>query len=149
MPSIGYATALTIIDSVIQAYGLDDKRPPLLHHYTSLDAALSIVQNREIRLSHCEYLNDSTEIRGAILLITETIAKAIHAAQNQAYHRPSELFYRDVLSKFDDKSSLYQAFVFCLSAGDLNSLRGQDVLSAWRAYGRDGLAFALAMIAVN
>ena len=61
MPAAGYATALTIIDAIIQAHGLDDKRPPLLHHYTSLDAALSMVRNREIRLSHCEYLNDSTE----------------------------------------------------------------------------------------
>lgn len=143
MASVGYSIALTIIDSVIQAHGLDDKRPPLLHHYTSLDAALSMVQNREIRLSHCEYLNDSTEIRGAVNLINETIAKAIHAAQTQSYHRPSELFYRDVLSKFDNKSSLYKAFVFCLSTGDPTTLRGQDVLSAWRAYGRDGRGICL------
>lgn len=143
MPSAGYATALAIIDAVIQAHGLDDKRPPLLHHYTSLDAALSILQHREIRLFHCEYLNDSTEIRGAIALINNIVTTAIGSARNRSYHKPSEIFYSDVLSKFDTKSSLYEAFVFCLSAGDLTSLRGQDVLSAWRAYGRDGRGVCL------
>jgi hypothetical protein len=143
MPATGYDTALTIIDSVIQAHGLDDKRPPLLHHYTSLNAALSMIQAREIRLSHCEYLNDSTEIRGAIALINKIVTQKVDAAQHQSYHRPSELFFRDVLSKFDNQSSLYEAFVFCLSAGDPNSLQGQDVLSAWRAYGRDGRGICL------
>jgi hypothetical protein len=143
MPSVGYTTALAIIDAVIQAHSLDDKRPPLLHHYTSLDAALSILQHRQIRLFHCEYLNDSTEIRGAISLINKIITTAIDSARNRSYHKPSEMFYGDVLSKFDTKSSLYEAFVFCLSAGDLASLRGQDVLSAWRAYGRDGRGVCL------
>jgi hypothetical protein len=144
MAGIGYVTALTIIDEVIKSHGLDDKRPPLLHHYTSLTAALNIIQNREIRLSHSEYLNDATEIRGAITLITRLIEQKVNVAQNQSYHKPSEIFFRDVLSKFDDKTSLYEAYVFCLSAGDTTvTLQGQDVLSAWRAYGRDGRGVCL------
>ena len=142
MPA-GYLAALALIDEVIQKNGLDDKRPALLHHYTSLDAAVNIIQRREIRLSHCEFLNDATEIRGSITLINKGIQKAIDRAQNQTYHRASEVFYRGVLSQYDSKSSLYEAFVFCMSEGDPQTLSGQDILSAWRAYGRDGRGVCL------
>lgn len=140
---IGYAAALSLIDQIIQAHGLDDKRPPLLHHYTSLDAAVNIINNREIRLFHCEFLNDSTEISGAVVLINETIARAIHRAVTQTYHTASAQFFREVQSLYETKSSLYEAFVFCLSEGDTSNLQGQDVLSAWRAYGRDGRGVCL------
>jgi Protein of unknown function (DUF2971) len=138
-----YTAALGIIDHIIQVHGLDDKKPNLLHHYTSLDAALNIIQRREIRLSHCEFLNDSTEISGAVSLINDTVTAEILKAQNQTYHRSSELFYRAVQSQYYAKSNLYEAFVFCMSEGDTTSLIGQDQLSSWRAYGRDGRGVCL------
>jgi hypothetical protein len=142
MPA-GYTAALGLIDHIIQKHGLDDKRPPLLHHYTSLDAAVSIIQNRELRLFRCEFLNDSTEITLATVLINETIAKAIIRASTQTYHRASELFYKQVETQYYAQSSLYNAFVFCMSEGDTASLHGQDELSSWRAYGRDGRGVCL------
>jgi hypothetical protein len=142
MPA-GYAAALGLIDHIIQVHGLDDKRPPLLHHYTSLDSAINIIQNKEIRLFHCEFLNDSTEINLAIILINETIARVINRAANQTYHRASEQFFKQVETQYYAKSSLYDAFVFCMSEGDTANLQGQDELSSWRAYGRDGRGICL------
>jgi Protein of unknown function (DUF2971) len=130
----GYMAALDIVDKIIQLHGLDDKRPPLLHHYTSLDAALSIIQQRDIWLCHCEYLNDGSEISRAASLIKERIA---YVQQHSINSRMQQQFYADVNTGFVSQSQLYEAFVFSMSEGK-SGINGQDILSAWRAYGNHG-----------
>jgi hypothetical protein len=63
----GYMTSLSIVDKITQKHGLDDKRPTLLHHYTSLDAALSIIQQRRylvmsLRVSQRRFGNNESSI---------------------------------------------------------------------------------------
>jgi len=68
----GYVAAFGIVDKIIQMHGLDDKRPALLHHYTSLDASLSIIQQRDILFCHSEYLNERLM---PVLPVTATCCK--------------------------------------------------------------------------
>jgi hypothetical protein len=134
----GYVAALNVVDKIIQSHGLDDKRPPLLHHYTSLSAALSIIQTRDIWLCHCEYLNDAPEITRASSKIKERTAFVLNSANS----RLEQQFYADVSAGFASQSQLYEAFVFSTSEGK-PGINGQDVLSAWRAYGKDGRGICL------
>jgi hypothetical protein len=131
----GYSAALGIVDKIIQSHGLDDKRPSFLHHYTSLDAALSIIQQRDIWLCHCEYLNDASEITRATSMIKERIAYVLSSVNS----RIEQQFYADVNAGFTSQSQFYEAFVFSMSEGKLG-INGQDVLSAWRAYGKVSLS---------
>jgi hypothetical protein len=135
----GYLAGLSIVDKIIQSHGLDDKRPSLLHHYTSLDAALSIVQQRDLWLCHCEYLNDGSEIIRAGSVIRERIAYVLSTTANS---RIEQQFYADVSGGFTNQSQRYEAFVFSMSEGKLG-INGQDVLSSWRAYGKDGRGVCL------
>jgi Protein of unknown function (DUF2971) len=134
----GYIAALDIVDKIIQSHGLDDKRPSFLHHYTSLNAALSIIQQRDIWLCHCEYLNDASEIIRASSIIKERIAFVSGSVNS----RMEQQFYADVSAGFASQSQLYEAFVFSMSEGK-PGINGQDVLSAWRAYGKDGCGICL------
>lgn len=137
-----YELALQIIDSAIRAYGLDDNRPPYLNHYTSLSAALSILRERDIRLCHAEYLNDSSEVQGAIALII----KMIHVHQDSNRNVAAiENFCTAVEASFDSSTRLYEAFIFCMSEGDPQNTPGhaQDVLDAWRVYGGNGKGVCL------
>src|ERR1700719_3227908 len=77
----GYLASLQVIDTTMQAFGLDDNKPLILHHYTSLDAALNILKNREIWLFHSEHLNDSSEIGRSISLIKNRIERRIDYAK--------------------------------------------------------------------
>jgi hypothetical protein len=51
-------------------------------------------------------------------------------------------FYADVSAGFASQSKLYEAFVFSMSEGN-PGINGQDVLGAWRAYGKDGRGICL------
>jgi len=134
----GYIAALSIVDKIIQMHGLDDKRPSLLHHYTSLDAALSIIQQRDVWLCHCEYLNDASEVIRASSMIKERIDNVVRTVNS----RLEQQFYGDVSAGFASQSRLYEAFVFSMSEGK-PGINGQDDLSAWRAYGKSGRGVCL------
>jgi hypothetical protein len=137
-----YHLALQIIDSTIRTHGLDDPRPPRLHHYTSLTAALSILREKDIRLCHAEYLNDLSEVRGAIALIVDMIHTHINANR---YVSSIEHFCNSVESAFDTNTRMYEVFVFCMSEGDPQNPPGyfQDVLDSWRVYGANGRGVCL------
>ena len=134
----GYIAALSIVDKIIQMHGLDDKRPQLLHHYTSLDAALSIIQQRDVWLCHCEYLNDASEIVRASSMIKERVDNVGRVTNSSI----EQQFYADVSAGFASQSQLYEGFVFSMSEGK-PGINGQDDLSAWRAYGKGGRGVCL------
>jgi len=137
----GYLAALEIVDIIIQRYALHDKRPNLLHHYTSVDAALKILTERDLWFCHCEYLNDTSEIHNSASLIRDRLALFVKGAVNS---RAEHQFYTDIVSGLDAQIQLYEAFVFCMSEGDINKgINSQDVLSSWRAYGKDGRGVCL------
>jgi hypothetical protein len=137
----GYIAALNIVDRIIQIHALHDKRPDLLHHYTSLDAAVKILQQHDIWLCHCEYLNDTSEIHNAVSLIKERFALRLKGTVNS---RTENQFYTDVETNFHGQIKLYEAFVFSMSEGDTTKgINAQDVLSSWRAYGKDGRGVCL------
>ena len=136
----GYIAALNIVDQIIQMFALHDKRPNLLHHYTSLDTAVKILKERDLWLCHCEYLNDTSEIHNASALIKNRLALFL---KNTAHSRTENQFFSEVDLGFDSQIKLYEAFVFSMSEGEITNINAQDVLSSWRAYGKDGRGVCL------
>jgi hypothetical protein len=71
-------------------------------------------------------------------MIKERIAYILSSVNS----RIEQQFYADVSAGFTSQSKFYEAFVFSMSEGKLG-INGQDVLSAWRAYGKDGRGICL------
>lgn len=70
------------------------------------------------------------------------IKERITYVLNSVNSRMEQQFYADVSAGFANQSKLYEAFVFSMSEGK-PGINGQDVLSAWRAYGKDGRGICL------
>jgi hypothetical protein len=144
-----HLTALQIIDDVIKNFALHDRMPQLLHHYTSIDAALAILESHDIWFCHAEYLNDSSEIRGAHSLIVQWISMVGYKSQVGR----QQGFLDQVLSKFLTQARLFEAFVFCMSEAIIPQPpappKSQDVLDSWRAYGKNGKGVCLSYQSQN
>jgi hypothetical protein len=106
-----HATALQIIDEVITVCGLSDGYPRLLHHYTSVDVGLKILETKDLWLVNAEYLNDASEIRGAQNLMLN----GIKLERDKTHMRRQEDFLNDVDLVFRGQARMYEAFVFCMS----------------------------------
>lgn len=98
----------------------------LLFHYCSTQAGFSILQKREIRLSALSSANDTLEGRVLGRVFDQLL-------RNTAL--PPELI--DVASVIvEGYPDATEGFAFCLS-------EKSDLLSQWRAYGRDGSGIAI------
>src|SRR5207245_1998338 len=80
------------------------------------------------------YLNDLSELKLATELINNTIDGIRNANR---YSSDWQDLCNKVQSEYYAQSHL-NAFVFCMSEGDQSRVPSQDVLSAWRSYGKDG-----------
>jgi hypothetical protein len=133
-------TALGIIDEVYRDLNLIEVPPQILHHYTSIDAAVQIIENKDLWLHHSAYLNDTSEMELAKELINKQVEAIRHTNR---YNTDWQDLCNQVQTEFNKQSHLYDAFVFCMSQGDQSRILSQDVLSAWRSYGRDGRGVCL------
>lgn len=52
------------------------KPPEILYHYTSIDAFKGIVDNEHLRMTHCNTLNDQTEVRFALDIISDFLEQS-------------------------------------------------------------------------
>jgi Protein of unknown function (DUF2971) len=108
-----------------------DSPPPIIYHYTSMDALLSIVQSEKMRATHIRYLNDTSE------------ADVIwHAAQKRLTWKLDSLpagEARDLLSEIvrvlPDRAG-------CTDFVASFSENGDD-LSQWRAYCPSGTGVSI------
>jgi hypothetical protein len=120
-----------MLEEAVTELSAEDRLPLLpnvLHHYTTLDTSQKILEGDDIRLSHAECSNDQRELEQAKTLIQAT-AKA---------YSPDPPFAAQVLAGFLTQAFNLDAYIFCMSTGDLGANATQDVLSQWRAYGHDG-----------
>jgi DUF2971 family protein len=108
--------------------------PPQLHHYTSLETAYHIINGDNVRLSHAEYSNDQTEMGQAKDII-----------RGELKSRSSNAFFGQVLSDYETLAPTLDAYIFCMSTGNLSGSPPQDLLSQWRAYGQDGRGACLTL----
>lgn len=111
--------------------------PKTLFHYSSLDTLQKCIESRDIRLSHAEYSNDSRELIQARELI---LAELDNLIRNSGV---PTTFYEEVRQMFEVRVSDLDVYIFCMCEG--SSRASADLLSQWRAYGRDGRGGALAL----
>jgi hypothetical protein len=100
--------------------------PPILYHYTSMAALLSIVKTGRIRATHFRYLNDSSEVTTMLDAVRERLTERIHQAASADKVRELRQL-ADVMKT----PKLINEFVASFSE------HGDD-LSQWRSYCHDG-----------
>src|SRR5690348_9628248 len=119
------------------------RQPPLLAHYTSLEAAEKILASHELWFSNPLFMNDWEEMRFgivegvALLERTGYVREAlVTEARIQIFKTAFARFYEHF-----DKVQLLDTYVFCLSEHHKDNDDG--LLSMWRGYGGHGRGVAL------
>jgi hypothetical protein len=134
-----FESAVILFEEVLAEihYGKPPKPPEALFHYSSLETLQKCIQTADVRLSHAEYSNDARELTQARDLILAEIERQIrnYAVQTAFYGA-----LRDMLVKRLEDLDVY---IFCMCEGA--GTTGSDILSQWRAYGRDGRGGAMAI----
>lgn len=96
---------------------------PILFHYCDLDTFLSIIQNRTLRFSDLNTMNDFSEGHWAYDRFVEAVNAALSAYPNE--------FFEDLDIVFSQFQLKMLPTISCFSTDG-------DVLSQWRAYADDG-----------
>lgn len=118
--------------------GLLENSNPLVH-YTSAEAALSIITNRTLWLRNARFMNDSSEIQYGAELVSRFFnvnnrdrAKFWEVVDSKTGRRIEE--FREKFNHLVD-DIFSSTFIFCLSE---HEERENDLgrLSMWRAYGK-------------
>jgi hypothetical protein len=104
--------------------------PNRLWHYTSIDGAVGIIKTQTLFATPLRYLNDSKEFHYAAELFIEDVTRRTDSAK---WGVPEEAL-PDLKDAFDRIGKNICVVSFCTD---------KDLLSQWRAYGRDQRGIAL------
>lgn len=99
----------------------ESERPPVLYHYTSFEALLSIVKSGSIWATHFEYLNDESELRHFAQVVVEHLQTTRGHYRNRGRLEFIDALEEMVTEPLED--------VFVASFSELG-----DDLTQWRAY---------------
>lgn len=120
---------------------IEEPRPKLLYHYTSIQAFKSIVDNNEIWATSAEHLiSDPSEIT-----IAKTIASKLLIEKKEEFKDKQEL-YEKCKKTIEDSDRLKEFYCICSFTEE------KDLLSQWRAYCPDGgvsIGFSIPKISDN
>ena len=108
--------------------------PGILYHYTDSAGALGIIGNESIRLTHADYLNDTSEIEHGV----KVIQNILHEELGQTSNTHESALLERVHGAFEAYGPHQQSGVYLCSF----TTRKND-LSQWRAYGGGGAGVAL------
>ena len=109
--------------------GIFDKDviPPILYHYSDVNALKGIVDSNELWATHWNYLNDRNEFRSALNILKECI--------NQRLKDESiSTVMKDYLK--NQKDWLKDEFLDDYHTGLCSFTEEGDLLSQWRGYGK-------------
>jgi Protein of unknown function (DUF2971) len=106
--------------------------PPLLYHYTNARGLIGIVDAKELWATDARFLNDATELDH----VREVVAAAASSVAEHV-HTPHARMLCDRLRLIESTD------VFLGSAYIASFSANPDLLSQWRAYGDDGLGYAV------
>jgi hypothetical protein len=122
---------------VPRKYVEDPEYQPLrgpLHHYTSIDALLSIVKTKVLWATNIRYLNDSSESELGLTLMREVITQELKTATG------IDLEVLTFLAEWLDARRIENASVYVLSFSTAH-----NQLSQWRGYTRYGHGVCLSI----
>jgi hypothetical protein len=95
---------------------------PVIYHYTTLDALLSIVQHSALWATHIRYMNDTSEQN----VLWDRLRKAAESRLENE-HGPNREWLSEVLQATEDPEQT-EVFAVCFSKD------GGNRLSQWRGY---------------
>jgi hypothetical protein len=112
-----------------------------IYHYCSGQTFVSIIQNKTIRFSDINQLNDAEEGRWGYEIFIEAANRIL---KRESIPDEFPIMPMEFIDKVDETWSVFGArlasFVACFSTDG-------DSLSQWRAYADDGRGFAIGFIA--
>jgi hypothetical protein len=115
----------------------DVQKEGTMFHYCSAQTFLSIIQNRTVRFSYVNLLNDAEEGRWGYDIFIEAVNLLL---RREGIYKNAPAVPRAFLDKIDQvwfNSQIgFSNFVACFSSDG-------DSLSQWRAYADDGRGFAI------
>lgn len=117
-------------EEALNALGLNlANAPPILYHYTSMPALLSIVESGRLRATHVRFLNDQSEIATMWEIVNRRLHKRINSAKTTAEQES----LAEIIKIAESRAALNE-FVASFS-------EKRDDLSQWRSYCPDGVGF--------
>lgn len=130
-----------VVHAVLSAYAeglaaIEQRAAPngLLYHYCDANALLSIFHNRQVWATDTGYLNDSTELVSLFDGVDYHLKSV--STDTEKYVRDRMLIITKFAPKFRANLIGLSSYVSCFSEDG-------DVLSQWRAYGANGMGFAI------
>lgn len=130
-----------VIQAVLTAYGdcleaIERRAVPagLIYHYCDANALLSIFHNRQVWATDAGYLNDTKELVSLFDGVEQHLKSAV--TDTERYVRDHMLSVALSAPKFRARLIGLSSYVSCFSEDG-------DVLSQWRAYGANGMGFAI------
>ncbi|MHB8870426.1 MAG: DUF2971 domain-containing protein [Thermoleophilia bacterium] len=115
-------------------FDLDPEPPELIYHYTSAEGVLGILSSGELWATHVGHMNDSSELRYGLDLVLGRLAALDLAKRSEEFFVWSEIL-QDRLVQLGDRMDFYLS-CFC---------QKPDLLSQWRAYGGNGVGYAIGL----
>jgi len=113
--------------------------PELVYHYTTAEGIIGILSSKMIRATHIRYLNDRSEL----IYPLELIQKSLNACVDVLGTTFIKLVF-DQLKNID----LY-VVSFAKKRGAASFDEAGDLLSQWRAYGKNGFAIGVETTKIN
>lgn len=113
-----------------------DEKPvgfPPLHHYTTGDSLIKIIQSGELWATQVSCLNDSKEVTHAVELLENTITKRAKITSDKNFGKLLSLMQSQLKCT---EVSTFGCFIVSFSSNE-------DDLSQWRAYGGSNGGYSL------
>jgi len=107
--------------------------PEWLFHYTTLSSAAQILHSKSLWLTKIQYLNDTSELKIAF----DLFKRAVEVRSKQLASNENEK--SDFLIQASDQISSFEQTNICVAS----FCEDGDLLSQWRAYGKNGVGVAL------
>jgi hypothetical protein len=119
-----------IMEGLVNSHGRHNNPPDLLYHYCPAEALLPILTSGKMWASNIRFQNDPREMVYARDLVSDLMGEIKRSRCSRAMRQLLEKIDFDPLDRF------LSVYVTCFSEDG-------DLLSQWRAYGRNGSGFSL------
>ncbi len=98
-----------------------------IYHYTSSDGLKGIIDSKIMKVSHCDFLNDETEIKYFSTIFDEAITSLIYTITDVAEKEAICNLKTEYQSYFAERQQIADIFIASLS-------KKRDSLSLWAMY---------------
>jgi hypothetical protein len=117
----------------------DRAEPELLYHYTDQEGLAGILKDDCIWATHYRFLNDTSERRGALDFLLQTLERL----QKEENARISRSLAEQITESMNETFERLDAYFVSFTQDGGDSKTGGDRLSQWRGYSSGGSGYSL------